>query len=290
MNRIVVVTGAASGIGAATVRHLRERGARVITSDLRDAEVIADLATAEGRAAFIEGVSRRSGGTVDAVIANAGGGPVQTSVQLNFFGAVATLDGLRPLLSHSAAPRAVAVSSIGSLFGSRTDLVDACLRGNEATARVVARDVADEAERAGHDASRVCEVVYGNAKLALNRWCRRVASGPDWAGAGILLNVVALGVYDTPAAAFILEDPERRRSLEDLTPLRGAFPGRPDDAAALLCWLTSPANTQLTGQVLFADGGFESRLRRDEVPQASAAVRTAMAQPVAARPYRHHVA
>jgi 2-polyprenyl-6-methoxyphenol hydroxylase-like FAD-dependent oxidoreductase len=77
-------------------------------------------------------------------------------------------------------------------------------------------------------------VVYGNAKLALNRWCRSVVSSPDWAGAGILLNVVALGVYDTPAAAFILEDPERRRLMQDLTPLRRAFPGRPEDAAALL--------------------------------------------------------
>ena len=261
MNRIVVVTGSASGIGSATVKLLRDRGVRVITSDLRDADVIADLASVEGRATLVEGVASRSGGTVDAVIANAGGGPVETSVQLNFFGAVATLDGLRPLLAHSPAPRAVAVSSIGSLFASRMDLVDACLAGDEAPAVVVARSVRDDATRAGGDAARVRETVYGNAKLALNRWCRGAASTVDWAGAGILLNVVALGVYDTPAAAFILEDPARRRPMQDLTPLRGAFPGRPQDAAALLHWLTSAENTQLTGQVLFADGGFECRVR-----------------------------
>jgi NAD(P)-dependent dehydrogenase (short-subunit alcohol dehydrogenase family) len=261
MNRIVVVTGAASGIGAATVKYLRERGVSLITADLHDADVIADLTTREGRRAFVAGVAEQSGGVIDAVVANAGGGPLETSVQLNYFGAVATLDGLRPLLERSRAPRAVAVSSIGSLFAVRADLVDACLSGDEAAAIEIGRDVADEARRAGADKSRVTETVYGNAKLALNRWCRSTASRRDWAGAGILLNVVALGFYDTPAAAFILNDPEKRKSMEQLVPLHGAFPGRPQDAAALLSWLTSEENSQLTGQVLFADGGVEASVR-----------------------------
>jgi NAD(P)-dependent dehydrogenase (short-subunit alcohol dehydrogenase family) len=275
-NRVVVVTGAASGIGAATTNYLRERGARVITADLRDADVIANLTTSQGRAAFVEGVGTLSGGTVDAVIANAGGGPVETSVQLNFFGAVATLEGLRPLLARSTAPRAVAVSSIGSLFASRQDLVDACLAGDEAVAVTVARRVADDVAQMGLEAPQIREAVYGNAKLALNHRCRALASSVDWAGAGILLNVVALGLYDTPAAAFILRDRARRKSMQDLTPLRGALPGRPEDAAALLSWLTSPENAQLTGQVLFADGGFESRLLRNVVPQAPRALSAAM--------------
>lgn len=261
MQRTIVVTGAASGIGAATASYLRERAVRVITADLRNADVNADLTTADGRTAFVDGVTARSGGVVDAVVANAGGGPVETSVQLNYFGAVATLEGLRPLLARSAAPRAVAISSIGSLFAARTDLVRACQFGDEAAAVALAHRVRDEAESAGVDADQVRELVYGNAKLALNQWCRGAASSRDWGGAGILLNVVALGVYDTPAAAFILNDPARREPLERLVPLRGAFPGRPQEAAALLSWLTSPENTQLTGQVMFADGGFECRER-----------------------------
>ena len=261
MNRTIVVTGAASGIGAATVNYLRERGDRVVTCDLRDADVIADLATAEGRAALVDGVARQSGGTLDAVIANAGGGPLETEMQLNFFGTVATLAGLHPLLLRSAEPRAVAVSSIGSLFATRTDLVEACLAGDEATALAIAQAVIDEASKAGVGRTQIREGLYGNAKLALNQWCRSMASSPEWAGAGILLNVVALGFYDTPAAAFILNDTERRTSLEHLVPLKGAFPGRPRDAAALLSWLTSAENTQLTGQVMFADGGFECRQR-----------------------------
>ena len=53
------------------------------------------------RAAFIRGVSRLAGGRIDAVVANAGGGPPETSLSLNFFGALATLEGLRPLLANS---------------------------------------------------------------------------------------------------------------------------------------------------------------------------------------------
>ena len=49
-------------------------------------------------------VTRLSGGKIDAIATVAGGGPPQTSLQLNFFGTVATLEGLRPLLKSSAAP------------------------------------------------------------------------------------------------------------------------------------------------------------------------------------------
>ena len=46
--RTYVVSGAASGIGAATTALLREQGHRVVTVDLRDADVVADLSTADG--------------------------------------------------------------------------------------------------------------------------------------------------------------------------------------------------------------------------------------------------
>src|SRR6185437_11937380 len=74
MDRTYVVTGSASGIGAATAQWLARAGARVIGCDLHDADVIADLSTEAGRAALADGVARVSGGRVDGVIANAGGG------------------------------------------------------------------------------------------------------------------------------------------------------------------------------------------------------------------------
>jgi NAD(P)-dependent dehydrogenase (short-subunit alcohol dehydrogenase family) len=254
MARTYVVTGAASGIGAATKRYLDERGERVIGCDLHDADVIADLTTPAGRSELIAGVTRLSGGSIDAIVANAGGGPPETSLALNFFGAVATLDGLRPLLLGSAAPRAVAVSSIASLRPPHDEIVAACLRGDESTAIAAGREaIAANAEAA--------LTLYGSAKHALQLWCRSEAATPTWAGAGILLNVIALGFYDTPSAAFILSDPASRSAMGQMVPLRGAFPGRPDEAASLLAWCVSADNSQMTGQVLFADGGFECSVR-----------------------------
>lgn len=252
MVRTYVVTGAASGIGAATARHLRERGGRVVTSDLHDADVVADLATPEGRAALVEGVAQVTGGRIDAIVANAGGGPPQTSLALNFFGAVATLEGLRPLMAQSAAPRAVMVSSIASLRPPDPAILDACLALDEPAALAAARALG-----AVDDAL----ILYGNAKSALNAWCRRAAIEPRWAGAGIPLNAVAMGFFDTPAAAPILSDENLRTEAARMVPMRGAFPGRPSQAAAVLAWCVGRENAMMTGQVVFVDGGAE-RLAR----------------------------
>ncbi len=238
MDRTYVVTGAASGIGAATTSYLRERGARVIASDLHNADVIADLTTGEGRAALVEGVGRLSVGRIDAIVANAGGGPPETSLALNFFGAVSTLEGLRPLLQHSPTPRAVTVSSIAALSPPDSATLEACLSMDEEAAIAAARDTI--AAGKGSD-------LYGYAKQALNRWCRRAAVTPPWAGAGIPLNVVALGFFDTPAAAYILSDPNRRAEMARLVPMRAAYPGRPEQAAAILAWCAGPENSVMTG-------------------------------------------
>src|SRR5262249_35071058 len=107
--RTCVVTGAASGIGRATCERLAGLGHRGCDVDRAGASVNAALGTPEGRAAMVEAVAEASGGTVDAVVANAGtNATAELCVRVNYFGAVATLEGLRPLLAGSAAPRAVA--------------------------------------------------------------------------------------------------------------------------------------------------------------------------------------
>ena len=57
-----VVTGAAGGIGSALRERLEGDGHTVIGVDVRDAEVIADLATVDGRAAMVAAVTEACGG------------------------------------------------------------------------------------------------------------------------------------------------------------------------------------------------------------------------------------
>lgn len=250
--RTYVVTGSASGIGAATATMLRERGAEVIGCDLGDADIEADLSTPEGRQALIDQVAER--GAIDAVLAVAGGGKTGL-LETNYFGAVSTLEGLRPLLAQSAAPRAVVVSSTSSLEPADERVVQACLDGDEAAA--LAYLDADPSLGGATGA-------YGIAKRALNRWVRRVAPTSPWAGTGIALNAVAPGVVDTPAAAWILASEDTRTAMETAAPQPfGGFPGRAEWVGELICWLAGADNRFVTGQIIFADGGAETALIGD---------------------------
>jgi NAD(P)-dependent dehydrogenase (short-subunit alcohol dehydrogenase family) len=248
--RRYVITGSASGIGAATAAILRDQGAEIIGCDRSDADVIADLSTPVGRQSFVDQV--RTWGHVDAVLAIAGGGSTRL-LETNYFGAVATLEGLRPLLARSEAPRAVAVSSTASLAPADTRILNACADGDEATATALL-----DAEPS------LRESAYGMAKRALNGWVRRAAPTPAWAGAGIPLNAVAPGVVDTPAAAWILTNNDIRTAVEAAAPQPlGGFPGRPEWIGHLISWLAGPENQFVTGQVIFADGGAEAALLGD---------------------------
>lgn len=250
--RTYVVTGSASGIGAATARMLRERGAEVIGCDLDEADIQADLSTPEGRQSLVDQVTDR--GPIDAVLAIAGGGRTGL-LETNYFGAVSTLEGLRPLLAQGEAPRAVVVSSTSSLSPADERLVQACLDGDEAAAVTYLATNPSLAGPAGG---------YGVAKRALNRWARQVAPSERWAGAGIALNVVAPGVVDTPAASWIFASEQTRTAVESAAPQPfGGFPGKPEWVGELICWLASADNRFVTGQIIFADGGAETTLVGD---------------------------
>jgi len=222
MSRTYVVTGAASGIGKATRELLLERGHTVIGVDIRDADVTVDLSTAEGRAALVEKVTALSGGRIDAVIANAGlATPSAITVAVNYFGTVATLEGLRPLLVSSPAPRAVATASMASLFPPDDALLTALLAGDEKAA--LARGA--ELEAGG---PQLGSLIYGTTKRALALWIRRHAATADWAGASIPLNGVAPGVVETPMTADLIATPEQREQITTMVPmpLNGIFEPR----------------------------------------------------------------
>jgi len=255
MARTIVVTGSASGIGAATTRLLRDRGDRVIGVDLSGGDIDADLATPDGRDALIAAVTEMSGGTVDAVVANAGSAAqAPLTVSINFFGAVATLEGLRPLLAASDAPRAVITSSMASFMDNDEELVVACTMADEQTALMRAQALVD----AGGGAE---QLIYSSTKNAINRWMRTVAPTDDWAGAGITLNAVGPGVIETPMTEGFLATAEGREMLAQMVPMPLGGTGRPEEVAELIVWLASSANSKMTGLFIYIDGGADAVLR-----------------------------
>jgi NAD(P)-dependent dehydrogenase (short-subunit alcohol dehydrogenase family) len=253
--RTVVVTGSASGIGRALAELLRSRGDRVIGVDVHDADVVVDLTSVEGRTRLVERVRELAGGHVDAVVANAGlAVPSPATVAVNYFGALATLEGLRPLLAGSDAPRASLTASMASLMPFDDALVDAELAGDEGKAMQRAAELVDAGQG---------DLIYASTKVGLCRWLRRVAASPAWAGAGIPLNAVAPGIVETPMTADLIATEEGRDALAKTVPMPLNGYMTADVPAALHAWLVSPANSHLCGQVVFVDGGSDVVLRGD---------------------------
>lgn len=261
MIRTYLVTGSASGIGKATAEKLRADGHRVIGVDLRDADIEVDLTTVEGREALVTEAERLSHGVLDGVLAVAGlVVPAPVTVAVNHFGAVATLEGLRPLLARSEAPRAAVVASLAALEEVDRDLLARIESGDEAAALAHAESLGATANATGSS------VLYTTSKLSIARWVRRTAPSAEWAKAGIALNAVAPGVILTPMTAAALETEEGRAALDAGAPAPYGGPAAaPSAVANLLSWLTSVENAYVTGQIVFIDGGAESIRRPDTV-------------------------
>jgi NAD(P)-dependent dehydrogenase (short-subunit alcohol dehydrogenase family) len=252
---VIAITGSASGIGAATRARLEAAGAKVIGVDVRDAEIIADLATAAGRLAAIEAVRRMAANRLEGLVVCAGVGPqaepYSTTVSLNYFGGQVLLEGLRDALTAGAPSAAVAVSSNSAVLpGVETELVTACLSGDEDEARRIALTL---------DGHRT----YAGSKLALARWARRQAPGPAWAEAGIRLNVVAPGAVMTPLLQGGLDHPLFGPAIRSFPIPTGGF-GTPDQIAAAIVFLLSPDAAFCCGSVFFVDGGTDALIRPDD--------------------------
>lgn len=254
MGRTIVVTGAASGIGAATAQYLTGKGDRVIGVDLRGTDIDADLGTANGRTAMIEAVTRLAPDGIDGVLAGAGisnGEKPRETIAINYFGAVATLEGLRPLLARSARPRAVAICSTAAMLPSNRKVADLCLAGDEAGALA---GMAAEPDTA-----------YATSKYALSRWMRRAAVSGEWGGAGILLNGIGPGVVETPMTAPLFGQPEMVKLIGQSNPIVVEGYAQAGEIAEVIAFLLGMENHYLLGQLLFVDGGSDAILRPEHI-------------------------
>jgi 7-alpha-hydroxysteroid dehydrogenase len=95
-------------------------------------------------------------------------------------------------------------------------------------------------------------VAYGTAKAGLSFMTRQLASelAPK-----VRINAIEVGGVETDALATVLTDDDIRTQMETNTPMQRV--GQPEDIAAAVIYLTSPASSWVTGKIFEVDGGAE---------------------------------
>lgn len=259
------ISGSASGMGRETAQRLRADGHTVIGVDVKEADVVADLSTPQGRADAADGVLSASGGKLDGAVLAAGLGPrpgrdrPRQIAQVNYLGVVDLLVALRPALAAADRAKVVVVSS------NSTTTVPA-VPGR--TVRALLAHDADKAVRSvrlfGPGAPTM---MYAASKIAVSRWVRRHAVLPEWAGSGVRLNALAPGAIMTPLLEEQLADPRQAKAVRSFPVPVGGF-GDAGHMADWICFMLSESADFLCGSIVFVDGGTDAYFRTDDWPKA----------------------
>ena len=236
--KVAIVTGAARGIGRATAKLLRARGARVVASDLSEAvqslngdefaTLIGDVADEEvARRTVVLAVERF--GQLDILVNNAG----------------RTLN--KPLLDTSVADwdAVMATNARGAFVHSREAVRVMATGGGGAIVSVVSV----VAEVAMKELS-----AYAASKGAITQLTKVIAA--EHGRRGIRANAVAPGVVETD----ILQSTGVADSRGTLAGYGDAHPigrvAQPSEIAEVIAFLASPASSFMTGALVMADGGY----------------------------------
>lgn len=242
--RLAFVTGAASGIGAATARLLAERGARVVLADI-------DLDAASGVAIEIERTGDHAmpvlidvgdASSVEQAIAQATRGGEELSLAVNAAGITGSLTPCGNLGLEDWA-RILGVNLTGTFLCMRAQ-VASMLRGGGGAIVNVSSIMGSHAlpGTAAYAASK--HGVEGLTK----------AAALDYAKQGIRINALAPGYVDTPMIAGRV--PAVQDKIVAMHPV-GRI-AQPAELASVIAFLLSDEASFITGSVHLADGGFSA--------------------------------
>ena len=247
----VLVTGGSSGIGQAIAVRFAEYGANVAINYLREPEEASG--TEEQVRACVAKVQRE--GVRDVLV----GADVSSEDDVvRMVGeTVDQLGGIDVLVNNAG----IQISRPSDALPSKDfDAVLAVnLRGSFMAAREAIRHFL-AADQSGSivNISSVHQLIpkpdylgYSVSKGGMQNLTRTLAL--EYAGRGIRVNGVGPGATITPINQAWIEDPEKKKQVEEHIPMRRA--GTADEMAGVTCFLASDDAAYITGQTLFVDGG-----------------------------------
>jgi NAD(P)-dependent dehydrogenase (short-subunit alcohol dehydrogenase family) len=247
--RNVVITGSASGIGESCMEKFRSLGDRVIGIDIKDADIIADLSTKEGRQEAINKALEISGNEIDCLVLSAGlsgtGTPEDVTLSVNYFGTSELMEGLRSAMSgRNNACMVLLPSTSWRFMPTDAPIIDVLLSGDEAKSREMIMGMGG----------------FGNAypasKHALMRLLRLKAV--EWAPERIRVTACIPGMTVTPMVSELLENPVIADMMESMMAPLGRK-STPEEQAGVIAFLCSEAASFISGSAIWVDGAQDAR-------------------------------